>query len=105
MPITRFAAILAQPPPSTSGLGRHPFKVVARVRIPLGALTAEDPAALRATMMIFGGFAFRLDGPCAAKARSATDVRLACPGRLAQLGERLPYKQEVGGSIPSPPIG
>jgi hypothetical protein len=29
------------------------------VRIPLGALTAEDPDALRATMMIFGGFAFR----------------------------------------------
>ena len=30
---------------------------------------------------------------------------LQCPrGRLAQLGERLPYKQEVGGSIPSPPI-
>src|SRR5581483_8572735 len=26
------------------------------------------------------------------------------PGRLAQLGERLPYKQEVGGSIPSPPM-
>ena len=24
-------------------------------------------------------------------------------GRLAQLGERLPYKQDVGGSIPSPP--
>ncbi|MDP9225646.1 MAG: hypothetical protein M3P18_17750 [Actinomycetota bacterium] len=34
--------------------------MVARVRIPLGAFTAEDPAALRATMMIFGGFAFRL---------------------------------------------
>ncbi len=33
------AAILARPPPSTSGPGRHPFKVVARVRIPLGALT------------------------------------------------------------------
>jgi hypothetical protein len=33
--------------------------VVARVRIPLGALTAEDPAALRATMMIFGGFPLR----------------------------------------------
>jgi hypothetical protein len=29
--------------------------VVARVRIPLGAFTAEDPAAFRATMMIFGG--------------------------------------------------
>ena len=25
-------------------------------------------------------------------------------GRLAQLGERLPYKQNVGGSIPSMPI-
>src|SRR5262249_292677 len=24
-------------------------------------------------------------------------------GRLAQLGERLPYKQEVGGSTPAPP--
>jgi hypothetical protein len=24
-------------------------------------------------------------------------------GRLAQLGERLPYKQEVAGSIPAPP--
>jgi hypothetical protein len=30
---------------------------------------------------------------------------LQCPrGRLAQLGERLPYKQEVGGSTPSPPM-
>ena len=26
------------------------------------------------------------------------------PGRLAQLGERLPYKQNVGGSIPSTPM-
>ena len=25
-------------------------------------------------------------------------------GRLAQLGERLPYKQEVAGSRPAPPI-
>src|ERR1044072_9512813 len=31
------AGILARPPPSTSGPGRHPFKVVMRVRIPLGA--------------------------------------------------------------------
>jgi hypothetical protein len=42
-------AILGEPPPSTSGLGRHPFKVVARVRIPLGASssTERDPAASR----------------------------------------------------------
>src|SRR5512134_2575204 len=33
----RGAAILPTPPPSTSGLGHHPFKVAARVRIPLGA--------------------------------------------------------------------
>ena len=32
------------------------------------------------------------------------DVLLACSGRLAQLGERLPYKQEVAGSSPAPPI-
>ncbi len=25
-------------------------------------------------------------------------------GRLAQLGERLPYKEDVGGSSPSSPI-
>jgi Domain of unknown function (DUF389) len=35
-------------PPSTSGLGRHPFKVVARVRIPLGA-SARKPAWLLAS--------------------------------------------------------
>ena len=31
------------------------------------------------------------------------NYRSTFPGRLAQLGERLPYKQDVGGSIPSPP--
>ena len=35
-------------------------------------------------------------------ARSA-GVRLEWVGRLAQLGERLPYKQEVAGSSPAPP--
>ncbi len=34
----RCAAILLHGPPSTSGPGRGPFKAVARVRIPLGAL-------------------------------------------------------------------
>jgi hypothetical protein len=31
-------------------------------------------------------------------------LRFPCSGRLAQLGERLPYKQEVRGSSPRPPI-
>src|SRR6185312_10253876 len=38
------------------------------------------------------------------KAVARVRIPLGAPGRLAQLGERLPYKQEVGGSIPSPPI-
>ena len=31
-------------------------------------------------------------------------TRYLVSGRLAQLGERLVYTQEVGGSTPSPPI-
>jgi hypothetical protein len=34
---------------------------------------------------------------------SLSSVSLGPFGRLAQLGERLPYKQEVGSSILSPP--
>jgi RNA polymerase sigma factor (sigma-70 family) len=37
-------------------------------------------------------------------ARSGRRYHQRPPGRLAQLVERLPYKQEVGGSSPSPPI-
>ncbi len=29
--------------------------------------------------------------------------KIARPGRLAQPGERIPYKDEVAGSIPAPP--
>ena len=72
--------------------------------------------------MAFGRAVHLAAAPAAATA-SRTYLRLATPrsprqarcgraifgilsaiGRLAQLGERLPYKQEVGGSIPSPPI-
>ena len=34
---SRACAMMAEPPSSSSGLGRRPFKAVARVRIPLGA--------------------------------------------------------------------
>ena len=34
---TACAGTIGRPPPSTSGLGHHPFKVATRVRIPLGA--------------------------------------------------------------------
>jgi hypothetical protein len=40
----------------------------------------------------------------ASYARLRQAVSSAAPGRLAQLGEHLPYKQEVAGSSPAPPI-
>lgn len=36
--------------------------------------------------------------------RTARKKKFKKRGGLAQLGERLPYKQNVGGSIPSTPI-
>src|SRR5688500_7162163 len=50
------AAILPGPPPSTSGLGHHPFKVAARVRIPLGAWAVSS--AGRAPALHAGGRRF-----------------------------------------------
>jgi hypothetical protein len=41
----------------------------------------------------------------AAPARPVIAGTIGLPGRLAQLVERLPYKQEVTGSSPVPPIG
>jgi hypothetical protein len=38
------------------------------------------------------------------RAAFAASITIERRGRLAQLVERLPYKQEVGGSSPSPPI-
>jgi hypothetical protein len=35
--------------------------------------------------------------------RGSNPLRVTIYGRLAQLGEHLPYKQGVGGSIPSAP--
>ena len=35
--------------------------------------------------------------------KSGCDMVPLVSGGLAQLGERLPYKQDVGGSIPSSP--
>ena len=45
----------------------------------------------------------RLMGP-ARQARPSGVADFPVPGRLAQLGEHLPYKQGVAGSSPAPPI-
>jgi hypothetical protein len=68
---TGLAAILARPPPSTSGLGRHPFKVVARVRIPLGALIHRGRSGRFAAVMIFFGFTFRFVAAVAGRVAAA----------------------------------
>src|SRR5678816_4186011 len=71
-------AILARPPPSTSGPGRHPFKVVARVRIPLGASFA-DSAWLLAP---WGGVSARRNrGSCPT---SALNDAVVVPEQLVQ---------------------
>jgi hypothetical protein len=41
--VSGVAAILHREPPSTSGLGLHPFKVAARVRIPSGVFARRSP--------------------------------------------------------------
>ena len=47
----------------------------------------ESPVGHHLVDFTFGCFIFSLPGD------------KACSGRLAQLGERLPYKQDVGSSI------
>src|SRR5439155_22202847 len=47
----------------------------------------------------------RPDDPATGSTGRDARIPSARSGRLAQLVERLPYKQEVGGSRPSPPTG
>jgi hypothetical protein len=41
---------------------------------------------------------------CSGRSRAVLRTGYPWRGRLAQLGERLPYKQEVAGSNPAPPM-
>jgi hypothetical protein len=70
--------------------GGHAFCALARCMLGLGELHAEAKTC----------------GQCRRSLRVGPKESLydAGTGRLAQLGERLPYKQEVGSSILSPPI-
>src|SRR4029453_14990630 len=77
-----WAVPYGQPPPSTSGPGRHPFKGVARVRIPLGA-SRETSCKRR-------GSPFLVDGtPLAPCPTSAPNVTTARSRRL----ERRSYRR------------
>ena len=68
------AAILGRPPPSTSGLGHHPFKVATRVRIPLGALLEQKGCAF------LGEWPEGLLPPSCPHSPSLTDKRLRQSG-------------------------
>ena len=76
-------------PPSSSGLGHHPFKVTARVRIPLGV-----PGQ-------FIGPVVKLEFTPACQAGGrGFESRRDRQGRVAQSAERPPEKRKVTGSTP-----
>jgi hypothetical protein len=95
------------PPPSSSGLGRRPFKAEARVRIPLGARTEVAPAtsARQPNMRLWRSP--ESSPPCqggdrgieARQARWALRARL---GWVAQLAEHAAENRGVGSSILPP---
>ena len=90
-------------PPSSSGLGRRPFKAVTGIRTPLGALTTRSCGAVWSARR-----PVKAEAAGSNPVRTARDVPVAPaagpspPGRVAQLAERAPEKREVTGSTPVP---
>jgi hypothetical protein len=108
-------------PPSSSGLGHHPFKVAARVRIPLGvqseSVYISGPvvksgvhaglSSRRSRVQIPSG---PQQGPLVAELRqvvllfwetsTSAEGSTNPYGRVAQLAERPPEKRKVPGSTP-----
>jgi hypothetical protein len=85
---------------SSSALSLNPNSRVARA--------TESSHASRSDDVVLDGsnprFSWRFAAPVSPDSNNLAPGLSFEAGRLAQLGERLPYKQEVGGSIPSPPI-
>ncbi len=97
-------------PPSSSGLGHHPFKVAARVRIPLGVRTHNSPGPV-VKSGVHAGLSSRRSrvqvpsGPLQGRREAAlcaerVPVLGARHGRVAQLAEHTPEKRGVRGSTP-----
>ena len=115
----RDAALAGREPPSSSGLGRRPFKAVTRVRIPLGvqgsahrfmadddntALRGSNNTALRGSNIMVPWCSLECTPACQAGGRGfkSRRDRTTEHGRVAQLAERPPEKRKVTGSTPVP---
>ena len=96
-------------PPSSSGLGRRPFKAVTRVRIPLGVRRQQDLGPV-VQFGVHAGLSSRRprvqipSGPPSSPSgrRPPSPSGAAGHGRVAQLAERPPEKRKVTGSTPVP---
>src|SRR5215217_4038942 len=72
---SREYAMIAWPPSSSSGLGRRPFKAVARVRIPLGVQNRVRPEQL--SKVLWSSWSARR--PVKAEVACSSPVRTAMP--------------------------
>ena len=89
-------------PPSSSGLGHHPFKVAARVRIPLGVhINTTGPVVKSGVHAGLSSRRSRVQVPSGPQRhRCAKAQRERADGRVAQSAERPPEKRKVPGSTP-----
>jgi hypothetical protein len=90
-------------PPSSSGLGRRPFKAVTRVRIPLGVRKFQGSRSRGAVWSARRPVKPEAAGSNPVGTATAAPVPGRWPnGRVAQLAERPPEKRKVTGSTPVP---
>ncbi len=84
-------------PPSSSGLGHHPFKVAARVRIPLGVhINTTGPVVKSGVHAGLSSRRSRVQVPSGPQRhRCARAQRQRASGRVAQSAERPPEKRKV----------
>ena len=92
-------------PPSSSGLGRRPFKAEARVRIPLGARHQHICArrGVRSSSPPCQGGDRGIEARRARWASESETARSPISGEVAQLVEHAAENRGVGGPIPPLP--
>ncbi len=86
-----------------SGLQAMSFPVSRRIKAEYGLIRCRNRSISRPGGRLSTGADVPDDVVKAVDSEDGTAANLRPLGRLAQLGERLPYKQEVAGSSPAPP--